>query len=157
AVEKTPGRTREDLEGAGPVRTKLDETKPKPGQLQELPGRPRPWGRGRHEQGRLDKRSDALEHRLVTWERVGISARELCHFPTRRLAVGSHQEVAPIREWSKRRRIPREELQAVPLQLELSDDLRPQQARHIGGCRDLEARPQLLCDTGSSHAIAPLA
>src|SRR5690242_12483863 len=64
--------------------------------------------------------------------------------------------MTPVGERCKPGGLPGIDFKAVRLQLQVADNLRPQQAAEIGGSRDSISRPDLLGDTGPSDDLAPL-
>ena len=111
-------------------------------------------GRG-HVQDRLDEPAH-VDHGLavlVVRLRVDLRmARDLA--PRLRVIVDPPQIVAARHR--RERAVEREDLEAVPRQVELPDDLRPQQRDDVGADRELEPRKHFLGDRGAAHQVPPL-
>src|SRR5207245_2684443 len=87
---------------------------------------------------------------------LGVAPGELRHLPPHEGLVGAEQQVAAVGERREGGRVARQQLEAVPLQFEIPDDLRAQQAVHIGGRGHFKPRPQLFRDAGAAHHLAAL-
>src|SRR3989440_13090872 len=72
-------------------------------------------------------------------------------FRSREILVGAHQQEAAVRERRERRRTAGQQLEAVARELEIADDLRPQQAVHVGRGGHLEPRPQIVTLRSEEH------
>ena len=110
----------------------------------------------RHRQRRLDDRRHALEHRLVLRVALGVAFAELRDLSAGQLGVRAHHQRAAVGERRERRRVPRQDLEAVRGQLQVADDLRAEQAVDVGGGGDLEAGEGLLGDARAADDVAPL-
>jgi len=126
------------------------------GELRQVLGPERPGvGRGLEQRG-LDEIRHALEHRLVAGQGLGIAGGELRDLLPGQLFVGSHEQEATVGKRRERRGAARQQLKPVAGQLEVADDLRPEQAVHVGGGGHLEARPQLFRHARAPHHVAAL-
>ncbi len=70
--------------------------------------------------------------------------------------VGAHQQAAAIGQRRERRRAPRQNRQAVFLELQLADDLRQEQADDVRRGRHFVAGPQLLGRRAAAQHVPPL-
>ena len=108
-----------------------------------------------HGQDRLDE-ARHVRHRLrvlVVGFRVhGRVAVDLA--PGARVVVHP-PEVVPVRH-RRERAVEGQDLEAVPGQVQLADDLGPQQRDDVGADRELEAREHLLGDGGAAEHVAAL-
>src|SRR5213593_5206987 len=66
------------------------------------------------------------------------------------------QQRAPVGKRRERGRVARQHLEPVPRELELADDLGPEQAVHVRRRGDLVARPHLLGDARAAEHLAAL-
>ena len=108
---------------------------------------------------RLDQRGleevrHPLQHRLVLGEILGVLLRELRDLAMGHLLVGPHQQVAAVGEGGEARRTARQHLEAVPLELQIADDLRTEEAVDVAGGGDLEAGPELFGDGAAAEQFA---
>src|SRR2546430_10897965 len=85
---------------------------------------------------------------------ICISLGELGDLLSRELFVGPHQQESSVGERRERGGTARQQLESVAGGLQIADDLRSQQAVHVGGGRYLENRPQLLGHARASPAVA---
>ncbi len=155
-IEDRPRRSGQDLQRPRSVPPQAQEPPSGPGEPEEVS---RPAGEridGGLEERRLDGLGDPLQHRLVGRQPVRVAHRELGHLPVVELRVGSHEERAAVREGSERGRVARKELVAVPSELQVAHDLRAEEAHHVRGGGDPEARPRLLGDGGAADPVARL-
>ena len=110
----------------------------------------------RGEQHRLDEIVDLGPHRLVLRIRRGVFLRELRDLPRGLLPVGPEHEIFSIGERAEALRIEGDLPQPELRELEVFDDLRPEESRHVGGGTDLESRRDLVRDARAANAIRPL-
>ncbi len=104
----------------------------------------------------LDERGHTFQHLLVFRQRLRVLGREFRDFPVGQRLVGPQHERAAVRKGRERGRVPGQHLEAVPLEIEIPDDLGPEQAVDVGGRGHLEAGPQLLGDAGAAQHFAAL-
>ena len=156
AVEYRPRGARDDFDGARAVGTELQEAPAQPRQRQQVAGTERPWVGRRLEQGWLDKPRHAFEHRLVTGQGLHIALRELGDLAADELLVRAEQQVATAGEGREGRGIAWQHLVAVAVQVQVADDLGPEQAVHVRGSRDLEPGPDFFGDAGAADDVPPL-
>ncbi len=149
---------------AAPVRISIASAPslPKPA---ELPGRACRGSRNRragldHGSGGVctsigsRKSATRVEHRLVLRQVLGVLRGELAHFAMGQFLVGPHHQIAAVGKRRERRRAARQHLEAVLLQFQVADDLRPQQAVDVGGRGDLEAGPDFFGDAAAADDFA---
>src|SRR6266581_5913069 len=110
----------------------------------------------RGEEHRLDEIVDLGPHRLVLRIRRGVFLRELRDLPRGLLPVGPEHEIFSIGERAEALRIEGDLSQAELRELEVFDDLRPEESRHVRGGTDLESRRDLVRDARAANAIRPL-
>ena len=79
---------------------------------------------------------------------VGVLLAELGDLPPGRLRVGSARQGAAVRE-GREGVLQRDDLEAVPGQIQLTDDVRPEQAHDVGVDREREAGKYLLARRGA--------
>src|SRR5207249_1543196 len=72
------------------------------------------------------------------------------------LLVRAEQQVATAGEGREGRGIAWQHLVAVAVQVQVADDLGPEQAVHVGGGRDLEPGPDFFGDAGAADDVPPL-
>ncbi len=99
---------------------------------------------GRHKgQDRLHRHRQLVHELAEVVVRVGVPGRVSVELSARLIVVRpAHQMVAILKR--RERALEREDLQAVARQVQVPDDLRAQQAHHIGAHGVLEARVDLL-------------
>ena len=88
------------------------------------------------------------EERVV----VGVPAGELEERFARLRGVVPAGQRPPVPEWGEGT-VERLELQAVPCEVEVVNDLRPEQADHVGEDRNRESRQDLLAEGGAAHPV----
>ena len=104
---------------------------------------------------RLDEAAH-LDHRLaVLVVRFGVDLRMTGDLPARLGVVVHAPQVVAVRH-RRERAVERQDLQAVSRQVELADDLRPQQRHDVGADRVLEAGEDLLGDRGAAEHVPAL-
>ena len=156
AVENGARRAGQDLERVGGILAEPEETEAQPAELHEIGGLERPRGGRRRDECRLDEGRHALQHRLVLRQRVGVAGRELRHLAVGQRLVGAEHERPAVGKRRERRGAPRQHLEAVPLEVEVADDLGAEEAVDVGRGRDLEPGPELLGDAGAAQQVAAL-
>ena len=104
-----------------------------------------------------------LDHRLAVFlVGLGVELRMARDFAPRLRVIVHAPEVVAARH-RRERAVERQDLEAVPRQVELADDLRPQQRHDVGADRELEARdrsprsPPRRRARGAARARAPCA
>ena len=97
---------------------------------------------------RLDDLADPLDVVLVAVHRVGVVRRVPHDLLDVLVAVLAEQQVVAVLHRRERRRH-QDRHEAVLDQVELLDDVRPQQAQRVGERREVEARVELLGDGGA--------
>ena len=109
----------------------------------------------RHVEDRLDEAAH-LDHRLaVLVVGLGVDLRVAGDLAPRLRVIVDAPEVVAVRH-RRERAVERQDLEAVPGQVELADDLGPQQRDDVGADRELEAREDLLGDRGAAEHVPPL-
>src|SRR5207247_4753707 len=83
-------------------------------------------------------------------------SRELRDFLRGLLPVGPEHEMFSIGEGAEALRIEGDLSQPELRELEVFDDLRSEEPRHVGGGTDLESRRDLVRDARAPNAIRPL-
>ena len=156
AVEDGSRRRGQDLHGSRAVAAELEEAPPGAGEAEEVAGASGEGVGGRLEKRGLDGPGDPLQHGLVGGEPFGVARGELRHLAPVQRRVGPHEQRAAVGEGSEGRRVARQELVAVAGELEVADDLRAEEAHHVGGRGDPEPRPGLLGDRRAAHPVAGL-
>ena len=156
AVQDGPRGAGEDLDRLRSGRPELEKAPSQLRQLRQVAGPQRPGVGGGAQQGGLDEIGHPLEHRLVARQRRGVARRELRHLAARQFLVRSHQQEAAVRERREGRGAARQELEAVPGELQVPDDLRAQQAVDVRRGGHLEPGPQLFRDARPTDQLAPL-
>ena len=103
---------------------------------------------------RLEHGGDAFEKRVVA--RIGgrILRAELGNLATTKLRVGAHQQAAAIGQRRERRRVARQDREAVLFELQLADDLRQEQADDVRGGGNFVAGPQLFGGCAAAEHVA---
>ena len=149
-------RRGEDLHGPRPVLPELEEPPAGPGEPQEVAGPPGEGIGRRLEQGGLDGARDPLQHRLVGGEARRVARRELRDLAPVELRVGAHEQRPSVGERGEGGRVAGQQLVPVPVELEVADDLRAEQAHHVGGGRYPEAGPGLLGHGRAAHPVPRL-
>mmetsp|Transcript_7999 Transcript_7999/g.24761 ORF Transcript_7999/g.24761 Transcript_7999/m.24761 type:complete len:547 (-) Transcript_7999:1378-3018(-) len=109
-------------------------------------------------QQRLDHLAHLAQEALVLGEGVGVRLGELRdRAVVGLLALAQHQVASAQRGVQRRRceagRIARQVLEAVAFQLQVADDLWPQQTGQVAGTRELEARNDLLGDRCTTNQM----
>src|SRR5437868_7032726 len=84
-----------------------------------------------------------------------VALRMACELAAVLVVIGPLREVITIHKRGERA-FKRQDLQPVLRQLELADDLGPQQAHDIGKDREAEAREHFLAHRRAADALAPL-
>ena len=117
------------------------------------PGRERVW---RHDakEGFHGPRELVHERRKVV-VRLRVLRGMAVQVAARLVVVGPAPQVVAVRERSHRA-LEREDLQPVPCELQIPDDLGPQQAYDVGGDGILEPREDFLRHGGSAHQMPAL-
>lgn len=157
AIEDRAGAAGEDVDRVCAARA--PEAPEPPAQLRERVEVARSPGPGigrRHLERGLDEVGDALEHRFVARERVGVARRELRDLPAVRVPIGTEHEVASVGKRAEGGRIARQQLEPVAVERELADDARSQQAADVARRRDLEAGPRFFRHAGAAEHVATL-
>ena len=104
---------------------------------------------------RLDEAAH-LDHGLaVLVVRFRVDLRMPGDFPAGLRVIVHAPEVVAVRH-RRERAVERQDLQAVSRQIELANDLRPQQRHHIGADRVLEAGEDLFRHCRAAEHVAPL-
>ncbi len=167
AVENRPGRAREQLDRLRQIGTQIAE---RPVESPELFAVAEPLAHAdmaplvgqrqrvgcRLAEHRLEHRGHPLQKRVVARILDGIFHAELGDLAVAEREVGPHRQAAAIGQRRERRRRARQNLEPVFPQLQLADDFREKQADHIGGGRDLVARPELLGGRAAAQHVPPL-
>ena len=97
-----------------------------------------------------------LDHRLaVLVVGLGVELRVARDLAARLRVIVHAPQVVAVRH-RRERAVERQDLQAVPRQIELADDLRPQQRHDVRADRELEAGKDLFGDGGAAEHVAPL-
>ena len=86
---------------------------------------------------------------------VGVARRVAAQLAARLVGIGPGAEVVAVVE-RRDGALERQDLEPVPRQVEVADDLGPQQAHDVGEHRELEAREDLLGHRGAADQRAPL-
>src|SRR2546425_10042719 len=111
---------------------------------------------GRGEEHRLDEIVDLGPHRLVLRIRRRVFLRELRDFLRGLLAVGPEEKISSIGEGAEalwvEGHLPQPELR----ELEILDDLRAEESRHVSRSADLESRRDLVRDARASDTVCTL-
>ena len=111
---------------------------------------------GRHEaEHRLDRLGGARHHARILVGGLGIARRVAVDLAARQVVVVPGGEVVAVvqrRDGARQR----QDLEAVPRQFEVADDLGPQQADHVRELGEAVAREDLLGDRGAADDVAPL-
>ena len=110
-------------------------------------------GRGLAEH-RFEHGGDAFEKRVVARIGGGILRAELGNLAAAQLRVGAHQQAATIGQRRERRRIARQNREAVLFELQLANDLRQKQADDVRGGRNFVAGPQLFGRRAAAEHMA---
>ena len=140
-----------------PSCAELAEGEAELGELPQVAGAERPRvGRRLHQRAARGSRRPAPASPRTSGSASASLAENLRDLAVGERLVGTHQQRAAVGERGERRRIPRQHLEPVPLELEVADDLGPQQAVDVGGGGDLVAGPDLLGDAGAAEDFAPL-
>ena len=108
-----------------------------------------------HVQQRLDGLADHLHVVAVLVVRVGVVLRVPRDLLLVLAVVLGEQQVLAVEAGRERRRH-QQRHEAVLRQLEVVDDLRPQQAQRVRERREPEARPKLLGDRRATDEVAAL-
>jgi hypothetical protein len=88
---------------------------------------------------------------------LGVRTRPVrLQLRTRARGVRPRDDLAPVRQRGEKVRLVRPDVQAVPEQLEVADDLPPQQRHRVGGRRGPHAWPQLLGHARPTGDLPPL-
>ena len=97
-----------------------------------------------------------LDHRLaVLVVGLGVDARVPRDLAARLRVVVDAPQVVAVRH-RRERAVERQDLEAVPRQVELADDLGPQQRDDVGADGELEAGEDLLGDRRAAEHVAAL-
>ena len=104
---------------------------------------------------RLDRLGRARHDAAVFVGRFGVARRVAVELAARQVVVVPGGEVVAVVHRRDRAR-QRQDLQAVPRQFEVADDLRPQQADDVGELAEAVAGEDLLGDRGAADDLAPL-
>src|SRR3989442_8103885 len=111
---------------------------------------------GRGEEHRFDEVVDLGPHRLVLRIRRRVFLRELRDFLRGLLAAGPEEKRSSIGERAEalwvEGHLPQPELR----ELEILDDLRAEESRHVSRSADLESRRDLVRDAGASDTVCTL-
>ena len=120
------------------------------------PGRSKPEGVGRdHRQDRLHE-ARHVHHRLgVLVVGLGVDRRVAVDLAPRARVVVHAPEVVAVRH-GRERAVQRQDLEAVAGQVELADDLGPQQRDHVRADGELEAGEDLLGHRRSAQHVPAL-
>ena len=125
------------------------------GQVVEVLGRLAEDVRRRLVEQRLDHLADPLHVVLVAVHRVGVVRRVPHDLLDVLVAVLAEQQVVAVLHRRERRRH-QDRHEAVLDELELLDDVGPQQAQRVRERREVEARDELLGDRRAADEVAPL-
>ena len=155
SVQNRIGRAGENLNGPLSVCAKLAEIPSGFGEPHQIARRHRPWIGRRLGQHRLEKRRHPLQHRFESRQILRVSFRKLRNLLPRHLLVRSHQQKSSVRQRSKTRRTPRDHRETVPLQFQVTNNFRTEQAVHVARRRDFETGPQFLSHNTSTNKFAP--
>ena len=111
---------------------------------------------GRHQpDDRLDRLGRARHHARVLVVGLRIPRRMTVDLAARQVVIVPAREVIAVVERRDRAR-QRQDLQAVPRQLQVADDLGPQQAHHVREFGEAVARKDFFRDGGAADDFAPL-
>ncbi len=109
----------------------------------------------RHVQDRLHEAAH-VDHRLAVFVvGFGIDFRVARDLAAGLGVIVDPPQVVAVRH-RRERAVERQDLEAMPRQVELADDLRPQQRDHVRADRELEAREYLFRDRGAADHVPPL-
>ena len=106
-----------------------------------------------HGEDRLDESSHGDHRAAVLVARLGVDAGMPCDLPARPGMVVHAPQVVAVRHRGERA-VERKNLEAVPRQIELADDLGPQQ-RHDGRADGEPEAGKYLSDRGAAEHVAP--
>ncbi len=122
-----------------------------PGELQhalEIGGRQRRRIRGQHAENRLHRHGHVVHQAAEQHRRLGVPGRVPGQLPAGQVGIDPGAQIVAVVERHDGA-LQRENLEPVPGQLEVADDLGAEQAHHIGKDRELESREDLLGDGGA--------
>src|SRR3989454_2496004 len=111
---------------------------------------------GRGEEHRFHEVVDLGPHRLVLRIRRRVFLRELRDFLRGLLAVGPEEKISSIGERAEALRVEGHLPQPELRELEILEDLRAEESRHVSRSADLESRRDLVRDARASDAMRPL-
>ena len=110
---------------------------------------------GRHHgQNRLYRHRELIHQLTEVVVRVGISRRVPVDLSPCVIVICPTREVVAVRE-RRESALERQDPESVLRQLEVSDDLGPKQAHHVGAHRVLEPGIDLLGDCGATEDVPP--
>ena len=109
----------------------------------------------RHREERLDGARHVVQHEPELVVGLGIAQRMARELAPVLVVVVPLRQVVSARQ-GRERALERQDVQAVARQLEVPDDLRPQQAHHVGEDREAKARKDFLAHRRAAHALAAL-
>ena len=109
----------------------------------------------RHAENRLGEAAH-LDHRLAVFVvGLGVEPRVARDLAARLVVIVDAPQVVAVRH-RRERAVERQQLHAVARQIELADDLRPQQRHDVRADRELEAGKDLFGDGGAAEHVPPL-
>ena len=112
------------------------------------------WRRCQHEP--VNDTSDARGVRVIPGIRFGVVLGESRDARHRLLRIAVEEQMPSVRERDEDLGLPQPVGQAVALELQISNDLRPEHPEDLGRPRDPEPRDDLIRDACATHALAPL-
>ena len=110
--------------------------------------------RRRHAQDRLDEPAHVGHRLAVLVVGLGVDLGVAGDLPARLGVVVDAPEVVAV-EHRRERPVQREDLEAVPGEVEVADDLGPQQRDDVGAHRELEAREDFLGHRRAAEHVTP--
>src|SRR5689334_5306501 len=155
-VEEVHGRHRHqlDLVVAVVVRQPAESLAHEEEVLQALPVQLGRVGR-RHSEDRLDEASHVGHRLAVLVVRLGVDLRVARDLAVSPAVVVDAPEIVAVGH-RRERAVERQDLEAVPRQVEVADDLGPQKRDDVGADREAEAGEDLLGHRGAAEHMAPL-
>jgi hypothetical protein len=125
------------------------------GQAGEIGGSQRSRVARRHGEEGLDRARHEVHEAPELVVVLGVAQRMARDAATVAVVIAPLRQVIAVLE-RRERALQRQDVQAVAREVEVADDLRPQQAHHVGEHREGEAREHLLARGRAAHALATL-
>ena len=158
AIENVAGAFREEVDEVAALgqrqRAQLPAGPHQIEQRRDILRGSRPDIRRRHAQHAAQHRGDAIEHRVIRGQRLGIAARKLRHLRLRRRDAAADLQIFAIGQRQEVGERPRANGKTMLREPEIADHPRVEQADRVARGRVAKAGMEFLGDRGAAHDVA---